>query len=471
MKINMVQVTFVVVTLVLSGFVVGHAQVSFSDQQVITNAVDFAFTVYACDLDGDEDMDVLSASRDGKIAWYQNDGTGNFGDQQIITNHSPGFWGEGPDVYACDLNGDGHNDVLSVSPADSLIAWNINDGSGVFGDQQNIDTTANWPASVYACDLDGDDDMDVLSSLDDKIAWYENDGVGNFGDQQVVHSDGAGSFYVCDLDGDNDMDVLSSLEDSIAWYQNDGSGNFSDQQVITTAVEDALSVYASDLDGDGNSDVLSASGAWYDFKICWYANDGGGQFGGQQVITTAVDAPTSIYACDIDRDEDMDVLVLDDRWDMITWFENDGEGSFGGLQTITQAFETLVSLFPCDLDGDGDMDVLAGFDEKVAWYENLLIDTDVENNNRVVHDFRLSQNYPNPFNPTTVISYQLSVNSPVKLKIYDLSGREITTLVNERKPAGGYSVEWNAEGLASGIYYYRLEAGNHIETRKMVVMK
>jgi len=85
--------------------------------------------------------------------------------------------------------------------------------------------------------------------------------------------------------------------------------------------------------------------------------------------------------------------------------------------------------------------------------------------------FKLCQNYPNPFNPTTVISYQLSVNSQVKLKIYDLSGREITTIVNERKPAGRYSVEWDAKGLASGIYYYRLEAGNHIETRKMVVMK
>lgn len=85
--------------------------------------------------------------------------------------------------------------------------------------------------------------------------------------------------------------------------------------------------------------------------------------------------------------------------------------------------------------------------------------------------FILKQNYPNPFNPKTVISYQLSVNSRISLKVYDMLGRSVATLVNEEKPAGIYSVTFDASKLSSGIYFYRLEAGSYVETRKLVFIK
>jgi hypothetical protein len=86
-------------------------------------------------------------------------------------------------------------------------------------------------------------------------------------------------------------------------------------------------------------------------------------------------------------------------------------------------------------------------------------------------EFSLEQNYPNPFNPTTVISYQLPVISNVKLSVYDVLGKEVTTLVNEQKPAGNYTVQWNAAGLPSGIYFYKLQAGTYTATKKLVVIK
>ncbi len=90
--------------------------------------------------------------------------------------------------------------------------------------------------------------------------------------------------------------------------------------------------------------------------------------------------------------------------------------------------------------------------------------------------FTLEQNYPNPFNPSTVISYQLPVNSMVTLKIYDILGNEIATLVNEEKPAGSYEVEFNiysneGQNLVSGVYFYKLQADDLIQTKKMVLMK
>ncbi|MHA2032753.1 MAG: T9SS type A sorting domain-containing protein [Candidatus Kariarchaeaceae archaeon] len=85
--------------------------------------------------------------------------------------------------------------------------------------------------------------------------------------------------------------------------------------------------------------------------------------------------------------------------------------------------------------------------------------------------YLLSQNYPNPFNPTTKIKFQIPELSFVTLKVYDVLGSEVATLVYEDKPAGSYEYEFNAAQLPSGIYFYRLQAGSFIETKKMVLMK
>jgi hypothetical protein len=98
-----------------------------------------------------------------------------------------------------------------------------------------------------------------------------------------------------------------------------------------------------------------------------------------------------------------------------------------------------------------------------------------------VKEFSLSQNYPNPFNPLTKIKYTIpQANSPlpggardglVTLKVYDVLGREIATLVSEEKQPGVYEVEFDAVGLASGVYYYQLKTGSFVETKKMIYLK
>jgi hypothetical protein len=85
--------------------------------------------------------------------------------------------------------------------------------------------------------------------------------------------------------------------------------------------------------------------------------------------------------------------------------------------------------------------------------------------------FGLEQNYPNPFNPTTVIRYQVARGAIVTLRAYDLLGREVATLVNEFKTPGAYEVRFSSEGMASGMYLYRLQAGSFTGTHTMVVMR
>ncbi|MBI5662994.1 MAG: T9SS type A sorting domain-containing protein [Ignavibacterium album] len=93
------------------------------------------------------------------------------------------------------------------------------------------------------------------------------------------------------------------------------------------------------------------------------------------------------------------------------------------------------------------------------------------NDEYVISDFRLSQNYPNPFNPSTKISWQSPVSSWQTLKVYDVLGNEVVTLVDEYKPAGAYTIEFNAQNLSSGIYFYTLQAGDYFAGKKMILIK
>jgi hypothetical protein len=142
---------------------------------VISTNADGAFSVYATDVDGDGDTDVLSASQnDDKIAWYESDGGSDptFTERVISTNAAGAR-----SVYATDVNGDGDTDVLSASWSDNKIAWYESDGGSPPGFTEHvISASAAGARSVYATDVDGDGDTDVLSASqdDDTIAWYEN---------------------------------------------------------------------------------------------------------------------------------------------------------------------------------------------------------------------------------------------------------------------------------------------------------
>lgn len=97
--------------------------------------------------------------------------------------------------------------------------------------------------------------------------------------------------------------------------------------------------------------------------------------------------------------------------------------------------------------------------------------TDVKDNETIPNNFSLKQNYPNPFNPSTVISYQVPTDGTVMLKIYNITGEEVRTLVNENKPAGKYEVIFDASGLPSGVYLYKISTGNFVQVKKMLLMK
>jgi hypothetical protein len=130
---------------------------------------------------------------------------------------------------------------------------------------------------------------------------------------------------------------------------------------------------------------------------------------------------------------------------------------------------TNLNVHALTLDNNGY--IYAGTDNGV-WRRPLSEVTSVEDNLiEAPSSYILSQNYPNPFNPNTKIKYSVPELSQVQIKVFDVLGNEIETFVNEEKPAGTYELTWYAESLPSGVYFYRIQAGDFIKTKKMLLLK
>ena len=223
------------------------------------------------------------------ILWYENDGGSSpHFRRHYITKSADAAWS----VYAADLDGDGDLDVLSASADDDTIAWYENDGkpSPSFKVHQVTDK-ADRARSVFAIDLDHDGDIDILSASedDDTIAWYRNDGKKPPGFEPIIvtrEAKGAKTVYAADLNGDGHIDILSASSyggravpyraplGKLVWYESDGKPipTFREHPISRTKDKGHMSIWAADLDGDGDLDVLS--GLFGDEKIVWYENTG-----------------------------------------------------------------------------------------------------------------------------------------------------------------------------------------------------
>lgn len=355
------------------------------EQTVLLDVADGVTSIFSIDIDGDNDLDLLSASEeDHKIAWYENlNGQGFFGIQKHISLKT--F--NANSVSGGDIDGDGDSDIVFLSPADPVIYWNKNlDGNGNSWDEMTIDLGVGRPQVVGLSDLDNDGDLDIVCAIEniaeDRVVWFENmDGQGNFSTEKLINDyvQNPNSLFFADVDGDGDTDVLTSAftDNSINWFENtDGQGGF-DSNLLSEISDDvggATAVSAGDLDGDGDIDLLSAS-SWNN-EIAWYENDNG-TFGNAQSITTLVFGETSIAAKDIDGDGDIDVISTSFVDGKVAWYENiDGLGNFGVQQIIIEA-DGAIDIEVVDIDGDSDLDIIYAAKNlnQIGWNENKTLVT------------------------------------------------------------------------------------------------
>ncbi len=336
-------------------------------------------SVYAADVDGDSDLDVLIAdSNDDEISWWKNDGTPKDGGW-TKSNVTESF-GRATSAYAAKVDVGSDLDVIGGSLDDGILWWE-NDGSGGWI-THTVDAGFTWVQSVYAADLDGDNDLDVIgASYDYGIAWWENDGSGGGWTKTSVATGNADSVYAVDIDGVNGVDILGSVGDAIIWWKNNGSGGGWVAEDVDVSVNRAEGVHAGDMNGDGDMDVLGTT--YDDDAIIWWESSGPGSWTKHTVGTAT--AATSVHAVDMDADGDLDVLGAPyggADGEKLFWWENTGpcNGTGGACTDWTKntlnwtGAWNIASVYAGDVDNDSDMDILASAHfGGITWWENEAI--------------------------------------------------------------------------------------------------
>jgi hypothetical protein len=261
----------------------------------------------------------------------------------------------------------------------------------------------------------------------------------------------------------------------LSWHDNanNETGYTLQRTTDTTASWANAAILPANTTSDSDSELVD--GTKYFYRL--FASNSAGNSGFSNVTSaiTPMRPPTNLSATQIAGGA-IKLTWQDNSSSEIGYYIERKVGS-SGTYAVIDSVAANVSLFT-DTKGVPGNDYfyrVRGYNSFVtSAYSNEvnLTITGIKANGTGIPDkFDVSQNYPNPFNPTTIITYQVPVSSVVTLKVYDMLGKEIRTLVNERKSAGFYSAVFVASNLPSGVYFYRMQAGKYSETKKLTVLK
>lgn len=305
-------------------------------RHTIGSSVFSAHSVYAVDLDLNDTLDVVGAAYYGSpgVAWWRNNG----GDPISWTKYSvaPQFT-NAHEIYAHDLDGDGDSDILGASSDLNTISWWRNDGgTPIEWREQTISTTVEMAKSVHVGDFDGDGRLDVVGAAitaHDVIWWHNGAGDPIQWTQFLIDGMCVGAHRVqaVDLDRDGDDDVVCAgyLGHHVTWYRNEGGNPVAwTKQTIGTGLNNACVAFAADLDGDGDDDVaVTAQGI---DQICWFENErGDGTAWTKHIITNDFVRPWPLFACDVNGDTLIDIIAGSSHQgnNKVSWWENRGPTS------------------------------------------------------------------------------------------------------------------------------------------------
>jgi len=339
-----------------------------------------------------------------------------------------------------------------------------------------IDGNTHGIGSIFACDLDGDMDLDAIAACleDNQILWFRNDGGNPISWTKIIIGSNvynAHSVYAADLDNDEDLDVVGAAyygTPGIAWWRNDG-GNPVVWTKFTIAPNfiNAHEVYACDLDKDDDFDILGASSDLN--TIAWWRNDGGNSITWtEQVLSDNVTLAKSVHVGDFDGDNE------------ILWWRNDGNGSTNWTEfVITENFVRPWPFHHGDFDGDEDIDIISGSSHEgsneIKWWENDGV-VGIYHNNKSSGDKISIECYPNPFSSTTIIEFEVKEPSKVSLTIFDIFGEEVKILINNTESSILKTITWDGKNSSgqnapSGVYYCRLQSNEGCQCKKIQYLR
>ncbi len=329
------------------------------------------------DMDGDGDLDVVACFWDSPytthiVLWLNEDSQGTSWTVVPIDQVSGyGVWS----IDACDIDGDGDNDIPSATHETSVLRWYENtDGTGTSWTSHQICYPYYDADAIRGVDMDEDGDIDLITGGNNDLSWWENqNGSGMQWTRHVVMS-----YFsidrVCsvDADGDGDLDIAAASYwngEIAVWRNNDGAGTSWTKFTIDGTFGCPTSIQFADIDGDGDQDALSSSYA--DNMISWWENtDGAGMIWTEHSVEMDYEGAGSAYPCDVDEDGSMDILGTSMGGDLVScWLNLDGFGTEWLEQTISFGYDGS-NVLGADIDGNGSIDIVASprYGGQLIWW-------------------------------------------------------------------------------------------------------
>ena len=448
------------------------------------------FTIY--DIDGDGLLDMLVNANTGKdinyIEHYEQEETGSlnfilvdeqFNDIEIWQYYNLAIY---------DINRNGLIDLFVSNNSghirryeqDELDSYNFS----LINEEFFYTFEISSPHLTFS-DMDGDSLIDmVIGDLNGRVLYYEQDSL-----NAISFSKNEGMLFnvwpqqyatpqFTDIDGDALLDIIVGDDSGVLHYYEQDSVHSTTYSLVADNFASVnfgarLIPRFADINQDGQTDMLIAED--YGGISLYLRND--------DMDTTPPDVPTNLSA------------VVDGNYVNLSWSACTAEdlalyNIYRGVRNdttvaeyINSAKKSVTTYTDSSLKVSGTyfywvtaLDLLgneSSFSNADSMSITIVGIKDIQES--ILNDFVLYQNYPNPFNPETTIRYTVRaqdlVPQRVELSIYNTLGQKVATLVSKKQPAGSYQVKWNASGLSSGVYLYHLQAGEHVQTKKMIFMK
>ncbi|MDX1429371.1 MAG: T9SS type A sorting domain-containing protein, partial [Rhodothermales bacterium] len=452
------------------------------------------------DLNGDGYADIVvtnpgaaaGGSGANDVTVLLNNGNGNFG----APTHLP--FGDDPSSIRIGFINDGDTPDIVVR-ADDGVWFRLGVPGGSFTDPIQVGTLGTNDLELADYDNDGDTDIFVVSAPPGEpssVVVFINDGNGvfsGFSDFEVISTDTVTDVELADVNDDGFVDVLAVEATGAGKFlvlENLGiqapgvSRGFADpaEYAFSLTSDPSRSRFAvGDFDGDLDVDVILGAAAGGD-SLVLVRNNGAGVYGDRHAFDVHFSGvPEVVAALDYERDGDLD-LVAASSGSTVDLMLNRGDGSFERVILCNNGalvgFPIGIVTGPIDDDMSTDVAVLS-FEGAVDGRVEVLYNLEWRPSGTAIEPpggqvrvgASLSPNYPNPFLTATTIPFELDRSGPVELSVFDLLGRRVATILDDIRSGGKHTVRFDASGLASGVYFYRISSGGFVDTRRMILVR